>query len=643
MSSSQPVAPSQSVTPFLSSLLSHLSEKAPEAYKFNLDDEDIASMVGETKGADENAKQQLAGLLREIVSGGGGDAIKHLGDWASNYSLSVAFLLYANRVGDGSKSDANEKPEFIRRAVAHLGSNLNSLKKEELVTLMLLFYFGRNKWSAEEISAVLDPLVLQQKIAAVLNGNPGNGEVTAICLGLKRLVDVRLTNFDFIDAIHQRLNTISASTEPLNDIDNMALTNIVTLLVSRGSRFTTDDLRMAIMLLKNFSTVQGLELPVAVKVMSFAVRGNLHYPRLTDRVMDDVLAAPSGALGLRDYFGLLNFLTRVRSVLDETKRRALYDAVLQHLVGGGVPDDGDRSAQDASDLLQCLTFLMGVRVCDIDKLSALFKAVNEIPLESVTNSEHLAEEIYRLFFPKSRSSKPDGDVVAASGVDTARFIKNVMLLDAYAELDAPNTFPAGIRLTTERSTAVRALLQERVPLEAHSPQMKLDRLGFRQASAVRAKRVVCNHTDGEGYCELLHLLPHYPEPDLLCGNIGGIAIRVPPDLTTMPPTAMKPAPEVGYWTVLSLDSEFGPLDLRKKSIHPQEQNQQQPPIPAPWFVSGRGINKHVKHAQLKKLGYEVVSVVRVPRAESELTDVIEKVMNCVLFGNELDPSLAVRV
>ena len=65
-------------------------------------------------------------------------------------------------------------------------------------------------------------------------------------------------------------------------------------------------------MLKNFSSRSSdLELPTAIKIMSFGVRRNLHYPKLTDAVVRRILDDPS-ALSLRDIVSLLNFVTRVK-------------------------------------------------------------------------------------------------------------------------------------------------------------------------------------------------------------------------------------------------------------------------------------------------------------------------------------------
>ena len=64
--------------------------------------------------------------------------------------------------------------------------------------------------------------------------------------------------------------------------------------------------------------------------MAFGVRRNLHYPKLTDAVINRILDNPS-ALALRDLVSLMNFVTRVKIMSSEDNRKKLYEAVLQRI------------------------------------------------------------------------------------------------------------------------------------------------------------------------------------------------------------------------------------------------------------------------------------------------------------------------
>ena len=87
-------------------------------------------------------------------------------------------------------------------------------------------------------------------------------------------------------------------------------------------------------------------------------------------------------------------------------------------------------------------------------------------------------------------------------------------------------------------------------MEAHSPLMKLNTLSQRHQVIIKAMRTLNKLADGDGYCELCYLLPQYPEADLVIGHIAGTPIHVAPDLKIKSNGEIKPAPEVGEWTVI---------------------------------------------------------------------------------------------
>ena len=80
--------------------------------------------------------------------------------------------------------------------------------------------------------------------------------------------------------------------------------------------------------------------------------------------------------------------------------------------------------------------------------------------------------------------------------------------------------------------------------------MKLNTLSQRHQVIIRAMRTLNRLSDGDGYCELCYLLPQYPEADLVMGHIAGTLIHVAPDLKNNSNGEIKPAPEVGEWTVI---------------------------------------------------------------------------------------------
>ena len=82
-----------------------------------------------------------------------------------------------------------------------------------------------------------------------------------------------------------------------------------------------------------------------------------------------------------------------------------------------------------------------------------------------------------------------------------------------------------------------------------------------------------------------------------------------------------------------------------RKMEPLMENRE-PPIPAPWSVSGQGQNSMVKHAQLKKIGYSVVSVNGLRLGETEQRhneDIFQQVLYLILFDKSMDPKIASKV
>jgi hypothetical protein len=108
------------------------------------------------------------------------------------------------------------------------------------------------------------------------------------------------------------------------------------------------------------------------------------------------------------------------------------------------------------------------------------------------SGETVADAVFTQLFPKS--SQVSGSDAAASEDMMSKFVKNICQLDACAEILAPNSFPPGVRLRSELATQIRMALQEKIPLEAHSPSLGLDDLSPHLQKSVLIKRFICHWT-----------------------------------------------------------------------------------------------------------------------------------------------------
>ena len=168
-----PLQPSAEVSPFLTSLLSHLATKSPESYRFQLKAEDVEEISGGSSGSEEN----LARPLSDLDHGDCDRFLRDMGDWETSVNLSIAYYLFTvnrNRVlGDpqGSPEDlegSQKGLEFITRLVGHLGQSREKLSKEEVVSLMLLIYF-RGQWADLELSKLVNTVGLAKVVSRLIS------------------------------------------------------------------------------------------------------------------------------------------------------------------------------------------------------------------------------------------------------------------------------------------------------------------------------------------------------------------------------------------------------------------------------------------------------------------------------------------
>ena len=106
-----------------------------------------------------------------------------------------------------------------------------------------------------------------------------------------------------------------------------------------------------------------------------------------------------------------------------------------------------------------------------------------------------------------------------------------------------------------------------------------------------------------------------------------------------------PIRSTGYETALQEVRSPRTGIITGRKLKPLMENRE-PPIPAPWSVSGQGQNNMVKHAQLKKIGYSVVSVNGLRLEETmhrHNENILKQVLYLILFDKSMDPKIASKV
>ena len=97
-------------------------------------------------------------------------------------------------------------------------------------------------------------------------------------------------------------------------------------------------------------------------------------------------------------------------------------------------------------------------------------------------------------------------------------------------------------------------------MQVFVPQMDIGSLDKRSRQIVMCHRALVKFMGTESYVGLSRILPHFTEPDLVFGNIGGNCMTVPGYMTDPDYVGCRPPPPGDWWVVVvgtrkSQDSE----------------------------------------------------------------------------------------
>lgn len=271
-----------------------------------------------------------------------------------------------------------------------------------------------------------------------------------------------------------------------------------------------------------------------------------------------------------------------------------------------------------SDFLQSLIYLAHMQQVDRDLSRKIFGAVNRAiggsgkQLGDEELGLAVAEAILEEVAPATSVPYPDrlqeffNRDYAAAG-DPLRFGRLAATLGSNVSVDQADSFNASDLIRPELAARLLGASPKDPPLE-NTPWEDLSRA---DRSLVLLKKSLDLHFGGRGYCALVRLLPHFPQPFLVLGNMSGNKVAVPKELLSGP---SRRAPEIGAWYVL--------LPSKRQAFNAQKTNRQcllGPVSPLPCrltSVQGIGPNERVRARQLRSLGFGVIRC-----AESDLGQV----------------------
>jgi hypothetical protein len=301
---------------------------------------------------------------------------------------------------------------------------------------------------------------------------------------------------------------------------------------------------------------------------------------------------------------------------------------------------------DVIMIIQSWLYLSSFDQFDLVNIEKVMKAVKALPEQlfepnsslereeqNISLGRSLAVTCYQALFPNSYSAYLLQDASkreTLSPKECEQFTRLISSLDRTMKIYLKSSLTKDLqlgdikikRLITLNQSQVPAIFYEKTRLPA---TLALTR---RQQLIYAVYRGLLSALDSDAYLRIVHVLPHFQEPDIIFGHIAGNKISVPLSLLEAPEYDIKPSPDVGDWTVISVDA---PSSIGKElddlasttEFSPQHANPE-------------------RHRQLRKLGYQIYPLTA--RDQKELirgnrTRWAHRVLANILTGNiQEDPN-----
>ena len=563
--------------------------------------------------------------------------------WVGKSKLGLGYLFYLTKQKNGWGD------EFITKVVRHLSPRIDELVVEEVVMLLLMIFFRRDAWDIEKIYEVLDPTLLQKKLASMIDSTKGvsDAELCAICLGLRRITEFTANIDEFRDALYRRMRNIGdiLSSEKALKMDsshisamNMAVIQISVLLQQGNHMSIRDPAKHIVMMLKCYEDAviaydeigidtkssQGrflMETRAATKIMMFgSSKGGLHNKDVTSNVIERlILGKHIRHLSLRDMVSFLKFLGQVKefgtySATSEYKMSDVVNAVLSEIIDMTNERDNDLffGLKDILLILQSWIYLSSFDQFDLANIRKVMHAVKELPQDlfepdssldsheqNVSLGRILSETCYKALYPISYSAYMQQEASkkeTLSSKECEQFTRIISSLDRTIKIYLRSDVAKDLQLCDMKIKQMISLNQSKVPaIFYEKTTLPATIILSRRQQLVYAvyKGLVAGLGD-DSYLKIVHILPHFKEPDIVFGHIAGNKITFPTFLSDLPEYEIKPAPDIGEWTVISVDAPSSTArDLNELAS------------------TGEYAPEHAnpeRHRQLMRLGYQIYSL-----------------------------------
>ena len=456
-------------------------------------------------------------------------------EWTRVSQLRVGFLMYLDKRINSS--------EYLTKVIQHLCKvNPFDVVPHELTALLLLIYFKRDI-TLEDLSEHLDLLSLQTALAMKIKQNKMNEyEVCAACLGLKRIADFKVTCPQLRKVLYNLLSKFEVKNDGLDDLFVMTL--MTTL--SKGNLVFLDDASVVQSMLSNLQLqVPQLKLDTAVKIMTFPLTLGFSN-KVIEQIVFDKVKDNMHELETWDLVQLCNYIAKQPTEVPSTNE------IFNHLEN---KLDNLKSIDELMDIIECFHYLSHISIYSKKFNDVVFSAMNSLPGDLFTKETDFSAATHAMATSMMKSLGIEDDPAEREKLDE-RMLKN-KTISIFTRI--PAFISSCYKIETElrdnliessRTDLISKSQHKNLPMELYVPQMKTKNVDQRAKQLINCFRALVRFMGTEHYVGVARILPHFTEPDLVFGNIGGNCLTIPSYLTDPDFVGFRRAPPGDWWVLV---------------------------------------------------------------------------------------------
>ena len=317
--------------------------------------------------------------------------------------------------------------------------------------------------------------------------------------------------------------------------------------LSRGNLIFKDKIDLVAGTVRTLLDNMGnLKLETAIKIFTFPLTLNVFHSEKLEEVLIERAKKEENNLNSRDLVALSNYFSKSPNKDLEISTLDWLSEVLEERLGKAT------KLEELADLMDCFHYLSHRKVYNNSFISVLSqsletssKASGGSNFDVKETSVKLAEALVSNLNLVLEDQNAVETTLNSSKRLTALFSRIPAFLIQSWSLDTGETSTVPASLLANLSRASHRTL----PIQLYSPAMDLRSLDLRMKQLVTCYRALAKFLGSEQYCRVVRLLPHFDEPDIVFGNIGGITLTVPDNLWQQDVDGPRPAPP-GDWHVL---------------------------------------------------------------------------------------------